>query len=211
MALLATLTSYWPWARLKRPVCPTTIRQVKLATSTVLFISELFRSLTLPLSLSLCMMCIMCIYTYHILKHFCCLSVSGIGGFASRFFSGLSGNKHQHHQHNQQSHQSANPLSSKDSGDLLVLAVLLLLAYGIYKLFLSGNTAQWEQNHGQAGYPRDNHYDFTTGPPPPGFKPDFTGSWCSMIEQVDLVWLALQILSGKHTFKAVHPFVREHM
>ncbi|XP_041822753.1 store-operated calcium entry-associated regulatory factor [Chelmon rostratus] len=99
----------------------------------------------------------------------------GIGGFASRFFSGLSGNKHQHHQHNQQSHQSANPLSSKDSGDLLVLAVLLLLAYGIYKLFLSGNTAQWEQNHGQAGYPRDNHYDFTTGPPPPGFKPDFTG------------------------------------
>nr|XP_019939439.1 PREDICTED: store-operated calcium entry-associated regulatory factor [Paralichthys olivaceus] len=96
----------------------------------------------------------------------------GLGGFASSFFSGFSGNKEQPQQH---SHQSSHPSHSEGSGGLLVVAVLLLLAYGIYKLFLSGNTAQWGQDGGQAGYPRDNHHDSTAGPPPPGFKPDFTG------------------------------------
>ncbi|KAE8301140.1 Store-operated calcium entry-associated regulatory factor [Larimichthys crocea] len=97
-----------------------------------------------------------------------------LGGFASSFFNGFSGNKHQHH-HQQSHYQSSTPSGSEDSGSLLVVAVLLILAYGIYKLFLSGNLAQWGQNGGQAGYPRDNHYDSTAGPPPPGFKPDFTG------------------------------------
>ncbi|XP_035515641.1 store-operated calcium entry-associated regulatory factor [Morone saxatilis] len=92
-----------------------------------------------------------------------------LGGFASSFFSGFSGKKHQ------QSRQSSHPSSSEDSGSLLVVVVLLLLAYGVYKLFLSGNTAQWGQNGGQAGYPRDDHHGSTAGPPPPGFKPDFTG------------------------------------
>ncbi|KAM8772504.1 store-operated calcium entry-associated regulatory factor isoform 2-T2 [Acanthopagrus schlegelii] len=96
----------------------------------------------------------------------------GLGDFASSFFSGSSGKKHQHHQHHQ---QSSYPSGGEDSGGLLVVAVLLLLAYGIYKLFLSGNTAQQGQDNGQAGYPRDNHYGSNAEPPPPGFKPDYTG------------------------------------
>uniref|UniRef100_A0A671UZM9 Store-operated calcium entry-associated regulatory factor n=1 Tax=Sparus aurata TaxID=8175 RepID=A0A671UZM9_SPAAU len=97
----------------------------------------------------------------------------GLGDFASSFFSGFSGKKHQHHQH----HQSSYPSGGEDSGGLLVVAVLLLLAYGIYKLFLSGSMAQQGQDDGQAGYPRDNHYGSNAGPPPPGFKPDYTGSY----------------------------------
>ncbi|XP_059198130.1 store-operated calcium entry-associated regulatory factor [Centropristis striata] len=95
----------------------------------------------------------------------------GLGGFASSFFNGFSGNKHQHRQQSHQSHQS-----SEDSGSLLVVAVLLLLAYGVYKLFLSGNMAHWGQHSGQAGFPGDNHHGSTGGPPPPGFKPDFLGN-----------------------------------
>ncbi len=114
--------------------------------------------------------------TRYLETFFFCLCVSGLGGFASSFFNGFSGNKHHHHQHNQQSRQSAYPSGSEDSGGLLVLAVLLLIAYGIYKLFLSQNTAPWGPDGGQAGYPRDNHHGSTAGPPPPGFKPDFTGS-----------------------------------
>ncbi|KAM3623529.1 uncharacterized protein V6R79_012232 [Siganus canaliculatus] len=96
----------------------------------------------------------------------------GLGSFASSFFSGFSGNKHQHQQYNQ---QSSHPSGSEDSGGLLVVVVLLLLAYGVYKLFLSGNITQPGQGPAQAGYPGDGHHDSTSGPPPPGFKPDFTG------------------------------------
>ncbi|XP_062243792.1 store-operated calcium entry-associated regulatory factor [Platichthys flesus] len=97
-------------------------------------------------------------------------NAGGLGGFASSFFSGFSGHKQQPQQH---SHQSSH---SEDSGGLLVVVVLLLLAYGVYKLFLSGNTAQGGQEGGPTGYPRDNQYGSTAGPPPPGFKPDFTGN-----------------------------------
>lgn len=88
-------------------------------------------------------------------------------GFASNFFNGFSGNKH----HNQ--HQSSVP--SDGSGGLLVLVVLLGIAYGLYKVFLSGNTAQGQQE-GQAGYPRDAHSGSASGPPPPGFKADYTST-----------------------------------
>ncbi|XP_029989260.1 store-operated calcium entry-associated regulatory factor isoform X3 [Sphaeramia orbicularis] len=98
----------------------------------------------------------------------------GLGGFASSFFNAFSGNK-RHSHHNQEAHQSTYPSSGEDSGSLLVVVVLLGLAYGVYKLFLSGGVAQWGQDGGQGGYPRDNPHDTGAGPPPPGFKPDFTG------------------------------------
>ncbi|KAM4611840.1 store-operated calcium entry-associated regulatory factor isoform 1-T1 [Polymixia lowei] len=99
----------------------------------------------------------------------------GFGDFASSFFSGFSSKKYHHHS-NQQTHQSSSPMPSQDSGSLLGVAVLLLLAYGVYKLFLSGNTAQAGQEREQGGNPGYNHNSYSTGPPPPGFKPDFTGS-----------------------------------
>ncbi|KAL6109944.1 saraf [Pungitius sinensis] len=101
-------------------------------------------------------------------------SFGGLGGLASSFFSAFSGN-HQRHPPSQQSRQSE-PAASGDSGGLLGVAVLLLVAYGVYKLFLSGNTSPWGQDDGQAGYPRDNRHGSTAAPPPPGFKPDFTGN-----------------------------------
>ncbi|KAG7518502.1 Store-operated calcium entry-associated regulatory factor [Solea senegalensis] len=103
-----------------------------------------------------------------------CLPVSDLGGFASSFFSGFSGNNHQEQQQ-QHSHHSSHPSHSGDLGGLLVVGVLLLVAYCVYKLFLSGNMAQWGQDRGQTGYPGGNHHGSTAGPPPPGFKPDFTG------------------------------------
>lgn len=93
---------------------------------------------------------------------------SGLGEFASSFFSGSSKTVHQQNQHT---------YDSEHSGGLLVVGFFLLLAFGVYKLFLSGNTAQWGQAQGQYGYPQDGHNNSTAGPPPPGFKPDYTGSW----------------------------------
>ncbi|KAK5621234.1 hypothetical protein CRENBAI_011630 [Crenichthys baileyi] len=89
----------------------------------------------------------------------------GLGGLASSFFSSFSGNKRQQQQHH--------PPDSQSSGGMLVVAVLLLLAYGVYKLFLSGDTVQLGQDAGQTGY---NHPNNMGGPHPPGFKPDYTGS-----------------------------------
>lgn len=100
---------------------------------------------------------------------------SGLGDAASGIFSSFFGKK-DHHHHHQASHQSSYPSEDDDSGNLLVIVVLLLFAFGIYKLFLSGNASHGRSDHNSyTGYHRDNRYDSTTGPPPPGFKPDYTG------------------------------------
>lgn len=104
--------------------------------------------------------------------------VPGFSGFASNMFNGFFGNKN-HRQHNQQRQQSWHPPGTEDTGSLLGVAVLLLLAYGVYKLFLSGNTTQQGQDGTHPGYPRDNQH--AAGPPPPGFKPDFTGRSCKYV------------------------------
>ncbi|XP_059902749.1 store-operated calcium entry-associated regulatory factor [Gadus macrocephalus] len=104
----------------------------------------------------------------------------GFGDFASNFFSGFSGSKHQqqgNHQHQQ--HRGSSSVGSEGgSGSMLGLAILLLLAYGVYKLFLSGNSAQGGHPEPEPGSYPTGHDDrgHTSGPPPPGFKPNFTGS-----------------------------------
>ncbi|XP_037545953.1 store-operated calcium entry-associated regulatory factor isoform X2 [Nematolebias whitei] len=89
----------------------------------------------------------------------------GLGEYVSSFFSSSFQSVHQNHQSS----------DSERSGDLLVVVVLLLLAFGVFKLFFSGGTAPVGQAGGQDGSPHDGHHSSTAGPPPPGFKPDYTG------------------------------------
>ncbi|CAG5945626.1 unnamed protein product [Menidia menidia] len=85
--------------------------------------------------------------------------MGGLGGFASSFFSGFSEDRRQ------QNPRKATPPAGEGSGDLLVVVVLLLLGFGVYKLFLSGDAAQ------QPGQPQSGGYGHTAGPPPPGSQP----------------------------------------
>lgn len=101
------------------------------------------------------------------LRMFFCLS--DLWEFASSFFSGSSEYGQQHDR------QSSYPAGTQDSGGLLVVAVLLLLAYGFHKLFLSGNNTGG-QDDGPATHSGHNYHGSMGGPPPPGFKPDYTGS-----------------------------------
>ncbi|XP_033830665.1 store-operated calcium entry-associated regulatory factor [Periophthalmus magnuspinnatus] len=91
---------------------------------------------------------------------------SGFGdfaGFASSFFNGFSG-------HKSQSPPRQSSSGGEDSGGLLVVVLLLLIAFGLYKLFLSGNTGT------QGPEPRETHHGSASAPPPPGFKPDYTST-----------------------------------
>ncbi|XP_053556730.1 store-operated calcium entry-associated regulatory factor [Bombina bombina] len=80
-------------------------------------------------------------------------------GFGSGFFQSQS--------------KGWNSQSSSDSSGVIVFVVILLLAYGVYKLFLNGPSM------GQQPHSDDNGQGFQSppnAPPPPGFKSDFTGS-----------------------------------
>ncbi|XP_041945962.1 store-operated calcium entry-associated regulatory factor [Alosa sapidissima] len=102
---------------------------------------------------------------------------SGFSQFASSFFSG---NKH----HGGQQQRASSGYGQHPSGDgegaggLVVIALLLLLAYGVYKMFLCGPTHG--QGQGQERFPSDgdwqNGQGGHSGPPPPGFKPDYMGA-----------------------------------
>ncbi|XP_073453742.1 store-operated calcium entry-associated regulatory factor [Aquarana catesbeiana] len=72
--------------------------------------------------------------------------------------------------------KSRNGQSPYDGSGVIVFLVLLCLAYGVYKLFLSGPSMP-EQQHPPNYDGHDNqHYSHASAPPPPpGFKPDYTG------------------------------------
>ncbi|XP_072320011.1 store-operated calcium entry-associated regulatory factor isoform X2 [Eucyclogobius newberryi] len=93
----------------------------------------------------------------------------GFGGFASSFFSGSSGHKSQ-----SPPPQSSFPSDGSDSGGLLGLVLLLLIAFGIYKLFLSQNTATPGPQPG--GPQPGGSQPGVSAPPPPGFHPDYTST-----------------------------------
>ncbi|XP_051982980.1 store-operated calcium entry-associated regulatory factor [Xyrauchen texanus] len=105
---------------------------------------------------------------------------SGFSGFASSFFQGFSNHKQQqsggHYQQSNSHYSSQNGQSNDGVGGLMVVAFFLLLAYGVYKMFLCSPT------HGHQGHNDDRSQGFSgpwdkshgMGPPPPGFKPDYT-------------------------------------
>ncbi|KAM8940542.1 store-operated calcium entry-associated regulatory factor [Pelodytes ibericus] len=81
------------------------------------------------------------------------------GGFGSGFFQGHS--------------NSWNSPSQSDGSGAIFIVVILLLAYGVYKIFLSGPTMQQQPQPDEQSREYQSH---STAAPPPGFKPDFTGS-----------------------------------
>lgn len=87
--------------------------------------------------------------------------------FASGFFQG----KQQHGS----SQQFQSGLSAEGSGSLVVIALFLLLAFAVYKMFLcdSGRGAHGDGYRGNQG-PDGAGYN-NMGPPPPGFRSEYTG------------------------------------
>ncbi|KAG8429524.1 hypothetical protein GDO86_019954 [Hymenochirus boettgeri] len=83
------------------------------------------------------------------------------GSFGSNFFQGHS--------------KSWNTQATSDGSGLIFLLVIAALAYGVYKLFLSGPSMQQHPQPDEYGheYQSQSH---SSAPPPPGFKSDFTGS-----------------------------------
>ncbi|XP_040273971.1 store-operated calcium entry-associated regulatory factor isoform X2 [Bufo bufo] len=83
-------------------------------------------------------------------------------GFGSGFFQGKS--------------KSWNAEHSSDGSGVIVFLFLLGLAYGVYKLFLSGPSSQQQHPQPDNYGPEHQSNSQTSAPPPPGFKSDFTGA-----------------------------------
>lgn len=106
---------------------------------------------------------------------------NGFSQFASSFFNGFSGNKHHHGGQQQRAGSGYGQYPSgegESAGGLIVVGLLLLVAYGVYKMFLCGPTHG--QGQGQERFPGDGNWQHGqeghSGPPPPGFKPDYMGA-----------------------------------
>ncbi|XP_075717936.1 store-operated calcium entry-associated regulatory factor [Rhinoderma darwinii] len=88
-------------------------------------------------------------------------SGSSSTGFGSGFFQGKSSSWDTPH--------------SSGSG-VIVFLVILGLAYGVYKLFLSGPLSQQQHPHPDNSGHEYQSYSQANAPPPPGFKSGFTGA-----------------------------------
>ncbi|XP_030643874.1 store-operated calcium entry-associated regulatory factor [Chanos chanos] len=98
---------------------------------------------------------------------------TGFSDFASSFASGFFSNNRHGSQSYGQTYQNA---SEEGFGGLVVVGLFLLLAYGVYKMFLCNPTQGHQRfpDNGDSSGSWPGGYGHT-GPPPPGFKPDFTG------------------------------------
>ncbi|KAM3939064.1 store-operated calcium entry-associated regulatory factor isoform 2-T2 [Leptodactylus fuscus] len=83
-------------------------------------------------------------------------------GYDSGFFHGKSSDWSSHR--------------SSDAIGVIAFLVILGLAYGVYKVFLSG-PPRWQENpqYDNSGH-ENQYYSQASAPPPPGFKSDFTGT-----------------------------------
>lgn len=99
---------------------------------------------------------------------------SGAFGDFAGFASSLFGDAYDGRRQQQAGggfHQSS---SGGDMGGLIVVGLLLLIAYGVYKMFLCGPTHNQDRFPDDAGYPSGTSQ---MGPPPAGFKADYSGTW----------------------------------
>ncbi|KAJ8269366.1 hypothetical protein COCON_G00119730 [Conger conger] len=96
-------------------------------------------------------------------------------GFASSFFQGSSDSRRSHQGEKTYHQSSTGGDGGGDASGLIVVALFLLLAYGVYKMFLCGPVAR-HQRFGDGGPqgPNTQGFPHNAGPPPPGFKPDYT-------------------------------------
>ncbi|KAG9259726.1 store-operated calcium entry-associated regulatory factor [Astyanax mexicanus] len=94
---------------------------------------------------------------------------SGFAGFASSFFQDKG--------HSGGGYYQQGGSSGEGAGGLIVIALFLLLAYGVYKIFLCNPTHGHQGFQGGDGSTGAWSGDYSnTGPPPPGFKPDYTAN-----------------------------------
>ncbi|KAG5845466.1 hypothetical protein ANANG_G00139420 [Anguilla anguilla] len=101
----------------------------------------------------------------------------GGGGFggSAQLFQGSSDSRRSHQGSNSYHQSSTGGDMTGDISGLVVVGLFLLLAYGVYKMFLCGPVPGQHRFPGGNPQGPDAHgYPHNTEPPPPGFKPDYT-------------------------------------